>query len=264
MDVMGMEFEISLVGDPAILDGMRTTYHAALTGPVEPWLEEQTHRASYYAICSGAGMVGYACTDDESRLLQFFIDDNHARHAQALFRRLIVERLMTAAYVSTRNPFVLSLCIDLQQCVACQAYLFVDQAMIECPVTGIDDLHFRPAIRDDLPMIMAVSDDFFAPTAANIEQGKLYLLTGADEILSIGLIETDDCYPKTTAAIGMFTHPRFRRRGIGAHMIMRLKETCYAAGYTPIAGCWYQNSASKNTLERAGMVTKDRILSITF
>ncbi len=270
---MDTEYEFWLIDDRTILNGLRQAYYAGLKGPVEPWLEEQTHRAYYFAIRHGEELVGYVCIDGEDRLLQFYLDDADARHAQALFRRLIDGRLMRTAFVSTRNPCVLSLCMDVQQGVACQAYLFVDLAMVECPVQEMATPCFRQALPPDLDRLAAMCDDFFAPTATNLEKGKLYLLeqdgdgdadTHDGEIVGAGLIETDDCHPPTTAAIGMFTHADFRCRGVGAHMIMRLKQRCYAMGYTPIAGCWYRNIASKQTLERAGMVTKDRILHVNF
>ncbi len=261
-----METELAfwLVDEPGLLDELRQHYYASLTGPVEPWLEEQTHRASYFAIRHGAEMVGYACIDCKDRLLQFYLDDAFAPQAQSLFLKLIDERFMRRAYVSTRDPFVLSLCMDCQTGTACQAYLFVDRAMVDCPIREIEEPVFRPAVPADLAAVTAVCDDFFMPTEANIDRGKLFLLYGGGALLSVGLIETADCYPPTTASIGMFTNADFRQRGAGAHMIMRLKERCYATGYTPIAGCWYYNEASKRTLERAGMVTKDRMLDIRF
>ena len=173
---MDREYEFWLIDDRMILNSLQQAYYAGLKGPVEPWLEEQTHRAYYFAIRHGEELVGYACIDGEDRLLQFYLDDAHARHAQALFRRLIDGRLMRTAFVSTRNPSVLSLCMDMQKSVTCQAYLFVDQAMVECPVRGMATPCFRQALTADLTRLTALCDEFFAPTAANLEKGKLYLL----------------------------------------------------------------------------------------
>jgi GNAT superfamily N-acetyltransferase len=261
---MDTDYEFWLIDDRNVLNGLRAAYYAGLTGPVEPWLEEQTHRAYYFAIRHDEELVGYACIDSEDRLLQFYLDDAQMPHAQSLFRRLIDGRIMHAAYVSTRNPSVLSLCMDAQQGVACQAYLFVDQAMVDCPVRNLEEPRFRQAEPADLSPLLAMSNDFFAPTGGNLERGKLYLLEAETTTLAVGMIETDDCHPSDTASLGMFVHPDYRWHGLGAHMIMRLKQRCYALGYTPIAGCWYGNLASKRTLERAGMVTKDRILHVNF
>jgi hypothetical protein len=52
--------------------------------------------------------------------------------------------------------------------------------------------------------------------------------------------------------------------GIGRSIIIHLRNICIEKGLTPMAGCWYYNHNSKNTLESTGFITKTRLLRIDF
>jgi GNAT superfamily N-acetyltransferase len=66
------------------------------------------------------------------------------------------------------------------------------------------------------------------------------------------------------ASIGMFTIAAFRGQGVGMATISLLMDECHKRGIRPVAGCWYFNHGSKRTLERAGMVSRTRLLKIDF
>jgi len=62
----------------------------------------------------------------------------------------------------------------------------------------------------------------------------------------------------------MYTIERSRRQGAGTATIRLLMAECRRQSLRPIAGCWYYNHPSKKTLERAGMFTQTRLLSVTY
>ena len=60
----------------------------------------------------------------------------------------------------------------------------------------------------------------------------------------------------------MITNYRHRRQGIGAFVLAQLKESCYSQQVKPICSCAFDNIASRKTIEKAGFITRHRILDI--
>jgi len=63
--------------------------------------------------------------------------------------------------------------------------------------------------------------------------------------------------------IGMMVAPSFRRRGLGTHIVSEIANRIEKAGLRPICGCGAANTASKSTLEKAGFVSENQLMSFT-
>jgi GNAT superfamily N-acetyltransferase len=55
----------------------------------------------------------------------------------------------------------------------------------------------------------------------------------------------------------------FRRRGYGSYLVQELKRTCYEMGKVPAARCNASNTASRATLQKAGLLPCARLLTGT-
>ena len=53
----------------------------------------------------------------------------------------------------------------------------------------------------------------------------------------------------------------FRRRGYGGYLVQELKRVCYEGGRVPAARCNASNTASRATLQKAGLMPCARMLS---
>ena len=53
----------------------------------------------------------------------------------------------------------------------------------------------------------------------------------------------------------------FRRRGYGSYLVQELKRTCYEMGKVPAARCNASNTASRATLQKAGLLPCARLLT---
>ena len=51
---------------------------------------------------------------------------------------------------------------------------------------------------------------------------------------------------------------------LGAYIISLIKQHCFIKDLVPVCGCDYHNYASKKTLEKAGFITKHRIVRFEF
>jgi GNAT superfamily N-acetyltransferase len=58
----------------------------------------------------------------------------------------------------------------------------------------------------------------------------------------------------------MEVHESHRQRGYGSYLVQELKRICYEMGKIPAARCNVSNTASRNTLQKAGMLPCGRIL----
>ena len=60
--------------------------------------------------------------------------------------------------------------------------------------------------------------------------------------------------------IGMLVDKKYRKQGYGTFIIQYLTEYCHSQGWRPTCGCDVKNSASRKCLEKAGYITKHRLL----
>jgi GNAT superfamily N-acetyltransferase len=60
--------------------------------------------------------------------------------------------------------------------------------------------------------------------------------------------------------IYMEVHEAYRRRGFGSYLVQELKRICYEMGKTPAARCNVGNVASRQTMQKAGLLPCGRIL----
>jgi GNAT superfamily N-acetyltransferase len=63
--------------------------------------------------------------------------------------------------------------------------------------------------------------------------------------------------------IGVGVLPLWRRKGLGEHIVRHLKMRCLRELHVrPVCGCAVENIASRRTLEKAGFLTRHRLLEI--
>ena len=131
-----------------------------LAGPQEGWLEERTWNNALYEIYFNKQRIGYFCADTSCNLLlQFYISDDYIRESQKVFSFLISNDLIKTAYVTTRDPLALSLCLDFQKKVSLESYLFQDNEEVKIELRGFEDICFRQATESDVENINDVCKD---------------------------------------------------------------------------------------------------------
>ncbi len=243
---------------------LRQHYVATLYGGLEGYAEDNARAGTPYAISDNDQVIGYACINDQyKQLWQFHLVRQAIPHGTAIFAQLIREGLMTSAVIATRDPVSIALCSEFQQRVWCQAYLFEDGWRTTAPLAGYTDVTLRLAQLSEAAHLAELCGDFLAAYEPYIAKQHLYVLEAGNEFLGIGLADPVLIHPPYNC-IGMFVHPDHRQRGVGAYLIQQLKERTYALGYLPIAGCGHGNVASRKTLERGGMITRDRLIGFAF
>ncbi len=245
---------------------LQQAYLVSLRGPQEAWLEEQLHvRETVFRLFVHQGQpIGYCCVDPcKHLLLQFFITQEFSRFSVEAFESVVHEQQIKRAYVTTRDPMALSLCLTFQKRVTLESLLFEHRFPSDISLQEIGDSQFRLARHSDAQRIVDVSGDFYRDVESEIKSQRLYVLTSRENLLGIGYMGTQFCSPRS-ANLGMYTNASFRRRNVGSYILQKLVEQCHDSGLSPIAACYHENDESKRTLEKAGFAAYDRTVLVSF
>ena len=209
--------------------------------------------------------IGAFGIHQDTLLTHFHLTRPARRFGQQVFAEVLKQSKVSAAYVPTGDEFFLSHAIDYDHYknLKKQAYFFVEGSPELKPDQSANDLTYRLAQPADAEAIRAVSGDFLDKHEERIQNRQLHVGLRGDQLIAIGVIEYSHLL-RQHASIGMFTHAAYRQQGIGTLTIRYMRNVCHAEGVTPIAGCWYYNYESKQTLEAAGMITQTRLLRFEF
>ncbi len=244
------------------LTGSIQNHLTTLQGPIDSYLEDHIRDSSHYRILIDGVDAGYASIFKEALLVQFALRDRHRRYGEEVFMMVRKLESLRSALVPTSDQFYLSHALDNFSRLTKQAYLF--EAMpgeVDHPV--IAPFHLRRADSEDLVIIEESSGEFFADTQRHIDRGELFITMRASEVVGFGIMEHSVFVPGS-ASIGMFTIESFRRSGVGRATLRLLQEECRRSGVRPVAGCWYYNHASRETLRSAGMICTGRYLRVEY
>ncbi|MFC5528807.1 GNAT family N-acetyltransferase [Cohnella yongneupensis] len=254
-----MNFEPCLMDD---VQQLMQDYLRGLSSPFDSFLEEHIVSSAFYRITEEPGEMGYFAIHENGLLTQFYIRHALQMHAQTLFDRVIEQYAVKSLFIPTGDELFVSLALDKSYVVNKQAYFFQDSGTYTSGSRVRDNETFRLAVLDDLEQIQRVCGDFLDAYERRITSGELFVYYREADLLGIGIAERSKLLPGL-ASIGMFANEAFRRQGVGTTIIEALRQWCAQHGIRPISGCWYYNDGSKKTLEKAGMVSRTRLLNIT-
>ncbi len=167
-----------------------------------------------------------------------------------------------AAFVPTCDEFFLAHALDDYRQLAKQAYFFATAPSVGEAV-GSDRYSMRPAEMDDADFVRQESGDFFEHLERHIAAGELFVTLRGEEPVGFGILVKSTLY-EDIASIGMYTIERFRQAGVGTATIAMLIAESHRRSLRPVAGCWYYNHRSRQTLQRAGMYSSTRLLKIDY
>jgi GNAT superfamily N-acetyltransferase len=238
-------------------------YAGTLSSPFDSYLEDHIAASSFYSIHMDTADIGYFAFNKDSYITQFYLKGQYLKHAQPIFKDILEKYKIEHALVFTGDELFLSLVLDQEIVLKKQAYFFQDSRGAIDEAVLYQNGSFRTAVKEDVPLILQVSGDFFDSLETRVERGEIFVFKDNDTLLGAGIMEHSKIL-KGYTSIGMFVHEQYRQKGIGKTIIIKLKQWCYENGITPICGCWYFNHNSKKTLESVGMVTRTRLLNVEF
>jgi len=243
--------------------GEATRRHlGALPSAIDSFLEDHILASNHYRIVVAGETAGFASIHEERLITQFALAEPYRRCGQALFGELRRMEQVRSAFVPTCDEFFLAHALDDYRQLAKQAYFFAAPSDVG-EAAASDRYSMRPAAIVDANFVRQESGDFFEHLERHIAAGELFVTLRDEEPVGFGILVKSMLY-EDVASIGMYTIERLRRVGVGTATIAMLIAECRRRSLRPVAGCWYYNHRSRQTLQRAGMYSPTRLLKVDY
>jgi GNAT superfamily N-acetyltransferase len=170
---------------------------------------------------------------------EFYVVPQHQTRVFSLFSAFLSTSGAVAMEVQTNDPVITVMFRSLVHPVLNEKILFHDKLATSHTIPGAS---FRRVTSRDREQIRQNQLDESADWA--LEFDGTIAATG-------GILYH---YNRPYGDIFMSVAERFRRRGLGSFLVQELKRICYEGGSVPAARCSPGNFASRQTLQKAGLV----------
>ncbi len=234
-----------------------------LSGPIDSFLEDHIHEANHYVVKMNGTDAGYTSVYKESFIVQFALQGAARLRGEEIFSKARRLESVRGALVPTSDQFFLAHALDNFSKLTKQAIVFEPVSSV-ADLTRLEEYDLRLATMEDLPLINeSTGDDFLEDPEPYIRSKEVYLTIRNEETVGFGIIERSRYQPER-ASLGMFTIESVRRTGVGTATMQLLKAKARELNIQPVAGCWYYNHGSKETLQKAGMIASGRYIRVEF
>lgn len=239
-----------------------TAHLLTLASPIDSFFEDHLLQARHYRILVDEADVGWAALHNQRLITHFSLAAPYRHLGQRVFAQVRKLEQAREAYVPTCDEFFLAHALDDYRLLEKQAYFFQVRPGAPRPPAPSGLTH-RRARNDDIAQMTMLIGDFFDRAEWRVADGQIYVAERDSEPVGYGAIERSTLY-SAAASIGMITVEAHRSQGVGAAIIGALLDECARQQLTAIAGCWYYNHFSKQTLEKAGMYSQTRLLKVSY
>ena len=196
-----------------------------------------------YAIEIDGRLAGYGAVANKhypGTLIEFYTFPDRRRHALRIFRELLTVSAASHIQAQTNVPLMLMMLIECAADIHAENVLFADAftTNFPCPEEGIFR-HRKDS--NELPIFEHRHEP----------EGDWLIEAGGEIVATGGFLSH---YNPPYADLFMEVVESRRQRGFGIYLIQELKRACYASGKLPAARSGVTNLASRNTLEKAGLL----------
>ena len=243
------------------ITGLRSQYLDQLSEAQELYLDMLIRLARRFVIQYHDHPVGYFLISEGSTLLEYYIVPEHLTQADALLEKIIHAFAVRRALCKTFDPTLLSCCAHFQKKMGVGGILFREYHPTPA-LTGFENITVRMAVSADQPMIAAINVEVYDREEDIIEDilnQRVFIFEKGVHTIGFGLCSRiRPGHPEHD--IGMLVDVPFQRQGYGEFIIRWLVRHCEQNGWRPVCGCAAENTVSRRTLEKAGFVSRHRLL----
>ncbi len=214
--------------------------------------------------------AGFFTTDEENRLLVFYLLDRYRSSDEGIFNRVIEDHQMEEGFVSTLDTWSLPLLLDRANAIEPHTLLFQHLHPAEEPHRPAN-LARRSATKSDLAGVLdyhenhlGAMQDWVGPYYEGlIEREQLFLYHRKGVLIATGEIREDNGW-SVYAHLGVSVSTEHRRRGLATWVLKDLTGECLRSHLRPIASTTVENTGSRCAVEGAGFHAGHRIWKIRF
>lgn len=203
-----------------------------------------------YLLKAGGEVIGYASVAGDpdpprETLKELHVVPAHRAASPTLVRAVIAAARPRWIEAQTNDPFLRVALFDCATAISANRILFEDGHTTRYGAPGVE---LRQIAQEERPHV-------FEHTLVPV--GDWVLDRDGEVVATGGLLFH---YNPPYGDIHLEVAPPHRGRGYGAFLVQELKRLCYEMGRIPAARCNVENTASRRTLERAGMVVCGHIV----
>jgi GNAT superfamily N-acetyltransferase len=195
---------------------------------------------------AGHGFVMGYQGEPRDMVKEFYVLPALRGSALPMFRRLVEVSGARRVAAQTNDVLLTLMLYDCATAITSDTIVFHDALMTTLPAPGVV---FREATEADRGRIFE----------HRVEPVGEWLLERDGAVVATGGIATH--YNPPYGDLFMEVDTPHRRRGYGSYLIQELKRVCYEMGRVPAARCNTSNTASRATLQCAGLFPCARLLS---
>ena len=244
---------------------LRTQYLDSLPEAQEYYLELLVQKGKPFLISTGSHQIGYFIIRQDATLLEYFLLPEYQTQADTVLEQIIHKYELKSALCKTFNHLLLSCCVQCQKQVSVGGFLFREYHPVSNPPI-FPNLTHRMAAMPDFPKLCAINVEVFDENneiREYIEKQRIFLFEKGQKLVGFGIFSCIIA-GRPEHDIGMLVDKPFQRQGYGQYIIRFLTDFCIENGWQPVCGCAYENTASRRTLEKAGYISKYRLLNFSF
>lgn len=242
---------------------IRTDYLRSLPESQELFLEMLVQEADYYSIEKDHRAIGYVVQSKGHRLVEFYLYEQYLPDCMIYFKAIIQELSIVSIYCKSFDHLLLNCCLESSYGYQLIGHLFRNRLPME--IRPFDNLTTRPANESDVPFLLEQEDGLYETPeelACFVKNGNVSLFYQQQQLVGCGYLT--QVHPSCNYYdVGMWVHPVHRKQGIASQIIANLSTVCSQNGWNAIAGCAFDNIASKKTLEKNGFITKYKLIEFS-
>jgi Acetyltransferase (GNAT) family. len=243
-------------------------WQKSLVAPQDDMWESFMNYAMHWELQEDKQIIGYASSNEENGLLQFFLLPIWIQDGPEIFHQFIEEAKIKKAIIGTNNPACLSIAMHHQKLVKVDTYLFTNY--FDSPIIE-NEIHVRQTEPDELEkMVDFYHSSMFAPKEwlngylGNLNSKKeLFVLEEGSEILGACEVRKSES-DSIIANIGMVVSIHHRKKGLGTYLLSKAKEIAISWGKQPICSCEVGNIGSLKSIQRSGFRSIHQMLYMEF
>jgi RimJ/RimL family protein N-acetyltransferase len=244
---------------------LRGMYLDSLDFAQEYYLEIQIKTGTFYLITDGDLNAGYFILSTDKVLLEYFVFPEWITRMDSILGLILREFKVNKALCKSFDHALLSCCYEYQKSAEAIGILFRDYSVPSALVPA-PEISIRRAEMTDEARIIAVNEEVFdhpEEVKEYIQAKQIFLYEINNNLAGFG-IYSQVFSGRRDYDIGMLIVPEYRHKGYGTFIINHLVKFCLQNGWNFSAGCAKENVASRKCLEKAGFISRHRLLEFTF
>jgi GNAT superfamily N-acetyltransferase len=249
--------------DRKVIENLREEYLDSLPFPQELYLELFCREADSLLVSVDITEVGYLLMLD-STILEFYVIDEYLAHSDEIFIKALSDFNIKNSIAKSFDFLIMSISLTHSKSSIVEGCLFRD--FIGNEIEANARISHRLATINDFEMLKNHMEEVFDHEQEILDvlhQDGMNIYSIDEKMIGYGIFQRS-IEGRNSFDIGMYVVPDERKKGYGSYIINDLRLLCKQNGWYPTLGCDINNIGSRKTLEKAGFVSKHRIVEFTF